>query len=319
VTLSLADIERARVTIAPHIHRTPLLTSRSLSERIGATAYLKAESLQRTGSFKVRGAVNAIAALTPEQRASGIVTMSAGNHAQAVAYAAAALGVPVFVAMPEGAPATKVAATRSYGAEVRFGADTTKLMPIVEDLRTARGLRFVHPFDDEAVIAGQGTVALEVLDDLPDADVIVVPVGGGGLISGIATVMAARRAGARVYGVEPEGAQAVRRGLEAGKSVRLDSVHTVADALAAPFAGELCLEIIRRLVADVVVLSDEEIVEGMRLVWERARLVVEPGAAAAVAALVAGRIPVREGERVVAILSGGNVDIARAAELLASA
>ena len=319
MTLSLADIERARVTIAPHIHRTPLLTSRSLSERIGATAYLKAESLQRTGSFKVRGAVNAIAALTPEQRASGIVTMSAGNHAQAVAYAAAALGVPVFVAMPEGAPATKVAATRGYGAEVRFGADTTKLMPIVEELRALRGLRFVHPFDDEAVMAGQGTVALEVLDDLPDADVIVVPVGGGGLISGIATAVAARRKGARVYGVEPEGAQAVRRGLEAGKSVRLDSVRTVADALAAPFAGELCLEIIRRLVADVVVLSDDEIVEGMRLVWERSRLVVEPGGAAAVAALVAGRIPVRAGERVVAILSGGNVDIARAAELLASA
>ena len=319
MTLSLADIERARVTIAPHIHRTPLLTSRSLSERIGATAYLKAESLQRTGSFKVRGAVNAIAALTPEQRASGIVTMSAGNHAQAVAYAAAALGVPVFVAMPEGAPATKVAATRGYGAEVRFGADTTKLMPIVEELRALRGLRFVHPFDDEAVMAGQGTVALEVLDDLPDADVIVVPVGGGGLISGIATAVAARRKGARVYGVEPEGVQAVRRGLEAGKSVRLDSVRTVADALAAPFAGELCLEIIRRLVADVVVLSDDEIVEGMRLVWERARLVVEPGGAAAVAALVAGRIPVRAGERVVAILSGGNVDIARAAELLASA
>ncbi len=319
MTLSLADIERARVTIARHVHRTSLLSSRSLSERIGTAAHLKAESLQRTGSFKVRGAVNAIAALTPEQRASGIVTMSAGNHAQAVAYAAAALGVPVFVAMPETAPETKVAATRGYGAEVRFAPDTTELMPIVEELREKRGLFFLHPFDDDLVMAGQGTVALEVLDDLPDADVVVVPVGGGGLISGIATVIAARRAGARVYGVEPEGAQAVRRGLDAGKSVRLDSVKTVADALAAPFAGERCLEIIRRLVADVVALSDDEIIAGMRLVWERARLVVEPGGAAAVAALLAGRIPVRSGERVVAILSGGNVDIARAAELLAPA
>ncbi len=319
MTLSLADIERARVTIAPHVHRTPLLTSRSLSERIGAHAYLKAESLQRTGSFKVRGAVNAIAALTPEQRANGIVTMSAGNHAQAVAYAAAALGVPVFVAMPETAPATKVAATRGYGAEVRFAPDTTKLMPIVEEMRATRGLFFLHPFDDDLVMAGQGTVALEVLEDLHDADVVVVPVGGGGLISGIATALAERRSSARAYGVEPEGAQAVRRGLEAGKSVRLDSVSTIADALAAPFAGERCLEIIRRLVADVVALSDDQIVSGMRLVWERARLVVEPGGAAAVAALLGGRIPVRQGERVVAVLSGGNVDLGRAAELLATA
>ncbi len=313
MTVTLADVERARGTVAPHIHRTPLLTSRSLGERIGAPAYLKAENLQRTGSFKPRGAVNAVACLSAERRARGIVTMSAGNAAQAIAYAGRTVGTSVIVVMPEIAPRTKVEATRGYGAEIRFVADVTKLMPVVRELE-AGGRYFLHPFDDENVIAGNGTVALEILDDLPDADLFVVPVGGGGLISGIAVAVAARRPHARVIGVEPEGAPGMRRALDAGKVVHLDTVKTIADGLAPPFAGEHTLAIAQRLVSDVILLSDEEILEGLRFVAARARLLVEPSGAAAVAALLSRKLRARAGERVVAILSGGNVDLSRAAE-----
>jgi len=189
MSVALADVVSARSRIASQVQRTPLVGSSSLGERIGAGAFLKLESLQRTGSFKVRGAANAIALLSPAQRAAGVVTMSAGNAALAIAYAAGAAGVPAAVAMPERAPAMKIAATRAYGAEIRFGAVVTELMPIVRALQD-EGRYFLHPFDDERMIAGFGTVALEILDDLPDADLFVVPVGGGGLISGIATVVA---------------------------------------------------------------------------------------------------------------------------------
>lgn len=316
MTVGLAEVERAREFVRGHVHRTPLLSSRSLGERIGAVAHLKAENLQRTGSFKVRGATNAVAALTADQRAAGIVTMSAGNHAQAVAYAARALGVAVVVAMPEDAPATKVAATRAYGAEVRFAPDKFALLPIVEELRRERAMHFLHPFDDDAVIAGQGTVGLEIVDDLPEVDLVVVPVGGGGLISGIAVAVRGRLPGARVVGVQPEGAQAMRRALDAGKPVRLERIDTIADGCGAPFAGERTLAIVQRLVEDVVLVTDDEIREALRFIAGRARLLVEPAGAAAVAALLAGRVRARAGERVVAVLSGGNVDLARAAEYL---
>lgn len=315
--VGLADVQRARPVVAPHVLRTPLLGSRALGERIGAAAFLKAENLQRTGSFKVRGAANAVAALGDEERRRGIVTMSAGNAAQAIAYAGRAVGASVVVAMPETAPRTKVEATRGYGAEIRFAPDSTQLMPIVAALQ-AEGRHFLHPFDDDGMIAGHGTLALEVLEDLPDADLFVVPVGGGGLISGIAVAVAALRPAARVVGVEPDGAPGMRRALDEGGPVRLASVRTVADALAAPFAGTRCLEIVRRHVSDVVTLGDDEIVEGMRFIAARARLVAEPGGAAAVAALLAGRLRVGRGERVVAVVSGGNVDLSRFCELLAS-
>jgi threonine dehydratase len=299
------------------VHRTPLLTSRSLGERIGAQAYLKAESLQRTGSFKPRGATFAIATMPEADRARGIVTMSAGNAAQAIAYAGRAVGARVVVAMPQAAPRAKVEATRSHGADVRFAADVTGLMPIVRELE-AEGLRFLHPFDDDAMITGHGTVALEVLEDLPEAALIVVPVGGGGLISGIAVAATALQPGIRVVGVEPEGAPGMRRALDAGRVVHHERPSTIADALAAPFAGERNLEIVRRLVADVVLVSDAEIAEGVRFLASRARLVAEPGGAAAVAALLAGRVAVRPGERVVALVSGANVDLAGLAAILSA-
>ena len=294
--------------------RTPLLTSRSLGERIGAAAHLKAENLQRTGSFKARGAIYAVGALAPAERSGGIVTMSAGNHAAAVAYAARSFGARVVVAMPETAPATKVAATRAYGAEIRFAPDTTQLMPIVEELR-GEGFRFVHPWDD--VIPGTGTIGLEILDDVPDVDLVVVPVGGGGLIAGIAAAIRARRPEARVVGAQPHGAAAMRRSLDAGAPVRLERTDTIADGCTAPSVGVVALEIAQRLVDDVVLVGEDAIRDAVRFVFERARLVVEPAGAVAVAALLSGAATPRPGERVVAVLSGGNIDAARFAALVA--
>ena len=316
MSVAIADVERAREVVAPVLHRTPILSSRALGERIGASAFLKAENFQRTGSFKPRGAVYAVSRLSAEQRAAGIVTMSAGNAAQAIAFAASTARVKVTVAMPETAPKTKVDATRGYGAEVVFAADMTKLIALVETLRSTTGAYFLHPYDDAAMVAGHGTVALEILEDVPDADVLVVGVGGGGLIAGVATAAKARRPGARVIGVEPAGANAMRRALDAGVPVRLERIDTIADGLAAPIAGILPLEIVRRLVDDVVVVDDAVIAEGVRFLAQRAKLVAEPAGGAAVGALLAGAVRVRPGERVVAIVSGGNVDASRLADIL---
>ncbi len=316
MTVGLADAQRARGAIAGHILRTPLVSSHSLGERIGADAFLKLENLQRTGSFKVRGAVYAMSRLSPEARAAGVVTMSAGNAAQAIAYAGRAQGVRVTVVMPETAPKTKIAATRGYGGEIRFAPDMTQLLPLVRELQ-AKGLHFLHPFDDDDVIAGHASLGFEILEDLPDVDLVVVPVGGGGLISGAALALKAMRPGARIVGVEPEGAQGVRKALDAGQVVRLDSTKTVADGLAAPFAGGRNLEIIKRDVDDVVVISDDAILDGLRFLIGRARIVAEPAGAAAVGALLSGAVKARPGQRVLAIVSGGNVDPDRLAGFLA--
>ena len=316
MTVSLADAQRARPVIARHILRTPLVSSHSLGERIGAEAHLKLENLQRTGSFKVRGAVYAMSRLPTEARAAGVVTMSAGNAAQAIAYAGRAQGVRVTVVMPDTAPKTKIAATRGYGAEIRFAPDMTQLLPMVQELQ-AKGLHFLHPFDDNDVIAGHASLGLEILEDLPDVDLVVVGVGGGGLISGVALALRGLRPATRILGVEPEGAQGVRKALDAGHSVRLASTNTVADGLAAPFAGERNLEIIKRDVDDVVAISDDAILDGLRFLVARARVVAEPAGAAAVGALLNGAVKPRPGERVVAIVSGGNIDPDRLAGFLA--
>jgi threonine dehydratase len=316
MTVGLADAKRARTAIAGHVLRTPLVSSHSLGERIGAEAYLKLENLQRTGSFKVRGAVNAMSRLSSEARRAGVVTMSAGNAAQAIAYAGRAQGVHVTVVMPEGAPRTKIEATRGYGGEIRFAPEMTKLLPMVQELQ-AQGLHFLHPFDDDDVIAGHASLGMEIVEDVPEVDLVVVPVGGGGLISGVALAVKALRPSARIVGVEPEGAQGVRKALDAGHVVRLDAVNTVADGLAAPFAGERNLEIIRRDVDDVVVISDEAIIDGLQFLIARARIVAEPAGAAAVGALLDGAVRAKPGERVVAVVSGGNIDPERLAGFLA--
>lgn len=313
--IGLSDVQRARETVAPHIVRTPLLSAGHLGERIGARAWLKAESLQRTGSFKVRGATNAVRRLSGSAGRGGVVTFSAGNAAAAIAYAGRAAGVAVTVVMPETAPKTKVAAARGYGAVIQQ-VPAAELVASAQAL-VSQGRHLLHPFDDWDVIAGHASLGLEILEDLADADLVVVPVGGGGLISGVALAVKALRPACRVVGVQPEGAQAVRRALDSGTPVRIDPPKTVADGLTAPFCGERNFEIIRRDVDDVVVIPDEAILEGLRFLVARARLVAEPAGAAAVGALLSGAVRPRAGERVVAIVSGGNVDADRLAAFIA--
>jgi len=313
----LDDVYAARVAIGDRLHRTPLLSARSLGALTGVDLMVKAELLQRTGSFKPRGVLTKLASLTPEERARGVIGISAGNHAQALAYGAAAEGVAATVVMPSTASTAKVEATRSYGAEVILqGATTIEAFAHYDDLLKERGLVPVHPFDDSYVMAGQGTIGLELLEDWPDLDAVIVPVGGGGLLGGVAVAIKEQRPHVRVIGVEPEGAAAMSAALAAGAPVRLSSVSTIADGLAAPFAGPLTLEAAQHYVDDVVTVSDEDIAHALRLVLERTKLQVEPAGAAGMAALFAGVAGVRPGARVVVLLCGGNIDRARLKELL---
>jgi threonine dehydratase len=312
-----AAVEAARERVRGRVHRTPLLSSRTLGERIGAggPVWLKAENLQKTGSFKPRGALNQIEQLSAEEKARGVITVSAGNHAQGVAWAAAAAGVQATVVMAEAASPVKVAATRGYGAEVVLhGANNTEAFAEMERLSRERGLTLIHPFDAPAIIAGHGTVGLEILDDLPEfgqgagRDTVVVGIGGGGLISGIAIAIKSQRPGVRIIGVEPRAAAAMTESLRAGKVMPLARANTIADGLAAPFVGQRNLAIVQRLVDDVILLDDDAILDGLRFLLERAKLVAEPAGAAATAALLTGAVPVEPGATVVAIVSGGNVD-----------
>ncbi len=317
--VTLEDVLEAQRVIAGRVHRTPLFSARALGAMMQPPVrlFLKAELLQKTGAFKVRGALNKLAAVNPEQKQRGLITVSAGNHAQAVAWSAAAEGVPATVVMAETAARSKVEATRGYGAEVvLFGTSMAGIFEHAHQLERERGLLFIPPFDDPRIIAGQGTVGLELLEDLPDPDVVIVPCGGGGLASGVAVAVKARCPQARVVIVEPEGAPTMRRALDAGKPVPLEHIKTIADGLSAPFAGELTLAIVRRLVDDAVLVSDGEIAQAMSLILERCKLLAEPAAAASVAALLSGKVRVAEGANVVAILSGGNIDRERLKQLV---
>jgi threonine dehydratase len=303
------DVERASRSLAGRLHRTPLLSSHALGENV----YLKAELLQKTGSFKPRGMLSRIEALTPEERARGIVTWSAGNAAQGAAWAAAAEGVACTVFMWATANPIKVAATRGYGATVDLDASGPaeaheRLLEHVERTRQV----FVHPFDDPILQAGHGSLGLELVEDLPDISTAVVPIGGGGLIAGVATAL-----DCRVVGVEPESAATLTRALEAGEPVPIQP-GSVADGLNAPFTGAGTLAVVRQGVDEIVLVTDEEIAEGMRFLYTRAKLACEPAGAAAVAAILAGKIPLDEGAPLVAIVSGGNADPRVAAGILAS-
>jgi len=317
--LTLGDVTAARQAIAGRLHRTPLIHSAALSMRIGASLYLKLENWQKTGSFKPRGVLNKIATLSQDERARGLVTASAGNHAQALAWAAAAEGVACTVVMPQTAPAAKLAATEGYGATIVLEPSTLTVFNRAQELAAEHGYTFVPPFDDLAVVAGQGTIGLEILEDLPDAATVVVPIGGGGLIAGIALAIKSQRPGVRIVGVEPEGAPKMWRSRQEGHAVRLDRIQTIADGLSAPFAGELPFALVQRYVDDLVLVGDADIQRAMTLILERCKLLAEPAGAAALAALICGAVapPIRE--PVVAILSGGNIDAARLAQLLAPA
>ena len=278
--------------------------------------FVKAEHLQVTGSFKPRGAVNRVERLTADERSRGLITLSAGNHAQAVAYAAGSAGIPVTVVMPAGASRAKVDAAAGYGAEViLYGEHVGDTFKRMEELRDERGLVFVHPFDDPDVIAGQGTVGLEIVEDLPDVDLVVVGVGGGGLISGIAAAVRQLRPGARVIGVEPERSNALTLGLAAGEPVNLTPV-SIADGLGAPFAGRWTIPLARRYVDEIVLVDEATIARGVRFALERMKQLLEPAGAAALGALLGGHIDVREGETVAVVASGGNVDLARLPQIL---
>jgi threonine dehydratase len=307
-------VRAAQERIAGKVHRTPLLPATTLGERAGVRLFLKCESFQKTGSFKARGALNRVLSLSGEERGKGIVTVSAGNHAAAVAWAARIVSAPCVVVMPDGAPRSKIDAVRGYGAEIVFHADRHTLFDRLAEVRDRRGLTFIHPFDDPVVLAGAGTAGLEIVDDLPEVDVVIVPVGGGGLMGGVATAVLSVRPARRVIAIELSEGPGLAPALAAGKPVPAPRpAGTIADGMTPPFVGSLPLEIVRTLGVEVSSVSEVEIVSAMRLLLTRAKLVVEGAGAAAVAALLAGRLDLPPGAVVVAIVSGGNIDPERLA------
>ncbi|MEO6712199.1 MAG: threo-3-hydroxy-L-aspartate ammonia-lyase [Mycobacteriales bacterium] len=316
MSISIDDVRAAARRLDGVAHRTPILTSSTLDAQLSARVFLKAENLQRTGSFKFRGAYNAISALDPADRERGIVAYSSGNHAQAVALAARLHGVSAVIVMPTDAPVAKVEATLGYGAEiVSYDRYTEDREAIGSAVAADRGLNLVPPYDNRLVMAGQGTAALELLADVPDLDVIVVPVGGGGLLAGTATVARAHRPDLSVIGVEPEAGDDTRRSFESGARVAVPLPRTIADGQQTTSPGLLTWEVNQRLVDQIVVVSDPEIVEAMRLLLDRLKTVVEPSGATGLAAVLNGRLPVA-GRRIGLVLSGGNVGADRLVKLL---
>ncbi len=298
------------------VHRTPLLHSQTLSARIGAPVWLKCENLQKTGAFKVRGALNRLLTLSDEERARGVSTVSAGNHAQAVAWAATSADVSSTVVMMEHASPTKVRASREYGAEVILHGDASAAFHKVQEVSDERGLTFVHPFDDADVVAGHASCGLEILEDLPETGTIVVPVGGGGLSSSIAAAAALSGTEVDVWGVEPTGAPAMHASFSAGQAVQIDQVNTVADGLGPPMAGAINYEILSQHARGIVLVEDSEIVSAMMVLLERTKLLAEPSGAAGLAALLQGKIEIDQERPVVIVISGGNADLDQLARLV---
>ena len=314
--ISIDDVRAAAATLAGVANRTPVFTSRTLDERVGARVFLKAESFQRGGAFKFRGAYTKISSLPADVRARGVLAYSSGNHAQAVAIAARLHGTTATIVMPEDTPPAKLEATRGYGAEiVSYDRWTEDREEIGARLARERGLALVRPYDDPLVMAGQGTTALELFEEVPGVDVLVAPVGGGGLIAGCATAAKALRPGVRVVGVEPETGNDTARSLAAGERVRIDVPRTIADGLQASSPGELTFEVNRRLVDEIVTVTDADILDAMAFLFDRLKLVTEPSGAVGVAALLIGAVAA-PGASVGVVISGGNVGVARFAGLL---
>jgi threonine dehydratase len=314
------SVERAGRALEGAVVRTPLFESFTLSALVGRPVLLKGEHLQHTGSFKARGALHRLRSMDAEARERGAVTVSAGNHAAAMAWAAHALGVDATVVMPRTAPRSKVDACRRYGARILLEDDVFEALARCLELRDRRGLTLVHPFDDPEIVEATGTVAMEIVEDRPDVGSVVVPVGGGGLIAGIASALAAGAPQVAVFGVEPVGADAMCRSLETGAPVRLERVDTVADGLGAPMAGERTYPLVRDHVREVVRLSDPEILAGLGHLLEVEKQVVEPAGAAGVGALLADRFTeLLPPGPVVVVVSGGNLDLDTVGDLLARA
>jgi threonine dehydratase len=308
--VTAAEFVDARARMAPHIHRTPLIASRMLSERTGFDVRFKAELFQRTGSYKIRGPLNKFPQLSEDERRRGVICSSAGNHAQGVALAARIHGIHAVVCMAANATPSKVAATRGYGAEVVLhGTIWDEANDRAKALVAERGYTYIHPFDDRQLMAGQGTVGLEILDDWPEVDVIVVPIGGGGLISGIAMAAKARNPQIRVIGVESSGAPGMKRSVEAGRVVTLEHVDCIIDGLRVRRVGEHTFDVVRRFVDEIVTLPDEQIFEAVVWTMHHAKLVPEGAAASPVGALLQGLVRAPAGSHVVCVLSGGNVNL----------
>lgn len=308
----------ARRRIAPHVHRTPLLRSSQLSAIAGGPVFLKCENLQRTGSFKIRGATNAVFSLPDAERSRGVVTYSSGNHGQALALAAKLARIRAVVCMPENAPRPKVDAAAGYGAEVRFAGTTSRDRKLAAERAVeTEGLTMVPPFDDARVIAGQASVALEILDEMPEIEVLLTPAGGGGLLSGSCLAFAHRAPGREVIGVEPESGNCVAAALAADRPVEIAPPNSVADGLLPLRTGDLTFAAVRGRVSRMVTVSEPEIAAALRFLATRAKLVVEPSGCVGVAALMSGKVTLR-GKSAVVVLSGGNVDAAVFASLLAT-
>jgi threo-3-hydroxy-L-aspartate ammonia-lyase len=315
--VSFNDVIEAAQRIRGVAHHTPTLTSQTFNERTGAQLFFKCENLQRMGAFKFRGAYNRLAQLTPEERRAGVVAYSSGNHAQGVALAAKLLEIPATIVMPRDAPESKLAATRGYGAEVvLYERSEENRAVIAQGIARERGATIVPPYDDERIAAGAGTTALELLHDAGPLDTIVAPLGGGGLLAGCAVAAHGIDADIEIWGVEPRAGNDVQQSLERGERVTIDVPKTIADGLQTQSPGEVTFPIIKEHVTGIATVSDEELVEAMRLLFERMKLVVEPSGVAGFAAALNERLPVR-GKRIGIVLSGGNVDPSRYAQLLA--
>jgi threonine dehydratase len=315
--VSLDDVLAARERIAGRLHRTPILSSRTLSERTGAEVVFKAELFQRTGAFKPRGVLNKLGTLSDEEKHRGVISISAGNHAQALAYASAVESIDALVVMWETASPMKIAAARAYGATIDTEApDIPAAFERLDALIAETGRTLVHPYDDPVVMAGQGTVGLEIVEDVPEVDVVLVQVGGGGLVSGIATAVKGLRPDARVVAVEPELSAALHESLKVGEPVTVEP-RSIADGLNGPYAGGNCVEICGALGVESVLVTEDDLKEGFRFVYERMKLACEVAGAATAAALLAGKVELEPGSKVAAVVSGGNVAPEAAVAILA--
>jgi len=301
------EILAAREVISDKVHRTPVVSSTYLGERTHTKLYLKLELFQKTGSFKVRGVLNKLNSLSVKDKKNGVISLSAGNHAQALAWGAAQFDISATITMPANSVASKVEATRNYGGEVLF--TDGNLLDYCLSIQKERDYLLIHPFDDPKIIAGHGTIGLEIVEDVPDVDVVIVGIGGGGLISGIAAAVKARKPDTRIIGVEPEGASAMSQSLQRGEPVHLDRVNTVADGLSAPFAGEYTLAHVQEFVDDVVIVTDSEILKALKLIWDRCKVLAEPAATSTLAAMLFNKVHLPKGATVVCVLSGGNVNM----------
>lgn len=308
MTIELDDIKTAAERIRPYIHRAPVLTNESLNQKVGAQVFMKCENFQKVGAFKFRGASNAVWALTDEEAAHGVVTHSSGNHAQALALAAKMRGIPAYIVMPSNAPQVKKNAVAGYGGQITFCEPTLAAREsTMESIRQSTGASVIHPYNNERVIAGQGTAALELLEDVSDLDAIIAPVGGGGLLSGTSIAATEMKKGIRVIAAEPEMADDAFRSMQAGKIIPSANPKTVADGLLTSL-GELTFPIIQKRVEQIVTVSEAGIIEAMKFVWERAKIIIEPSAATVIAVLWEQKIDL-SGLKVGVILSGGNVDL----------